>query len=204
MEPQTFSDWLVASLVFLFVSVIAATIFLGLWQFVHWLFCRRNLKRSLFGLACLATLIALFYAEEDWRGWHDWNQFKHQWEAKGEKFDFKDFVPPPVPDDQNFAFAPVVATSYAMYLDKSGHEIIPRNTNVVNRLQLDLVDYHHGGKRSATVLGPTARLIAATGSSPKKPIYANGKITTAGWRPRRTNSPCRRSRKRQRRTFCWR
>jgi hypothetical protein len=72
-----------------------------------WLCCWRNFKRLLFGLACMATLIALFYAEEDWRGWHAWNQFKHQWEAKGEKFDYASTVPPPVPDDQNFAFSPV-------------------------------------------------------------------------------------------------
>ena len=72
-----------------------------------WLFCRRNLKHSMFGLACFATLIALAYAEEDWRGWHAWNQFKHEWEAKGEKFDWQSVVPPPVPDDQNFAMAPI-------------------------------------------------------------------------------------------------
>jgi hypothetical protein len=82
-----------------------AVIFLVL--FIRWLFCRRNLKRTLFCLACFATLIALFYAEEDWRGLHDWNKFKREWEAKGEHFDFKDFVPPPVPDDQNFAMAPI-------------------------------------------------------------------------------------------------
>ncbi len=61
----------------------------------------------MFALACFATLIALAYAEEDWRGWHAWNKFKHQWEAKGEKFDFASVVPPPVPDDQNFAMAPI-------------------------------------------------------------------------------------------------
>jgi hypothetical protein len=82
-----------------------AVIFLAL--FVRWIFCWRNLKRTFFGLACLATLIALFYAEEDWRGKYDWEKFKREWEAKGEKFDFKDFVPPPVPDDQNFAMAPI-------------------------------------------------------------------------------------------------
>lgn len=141
--PRHASDWVVALTVFLAGSGAIAAIFLAVWRFIRWLCRWRNLKRFLFGVACFVTLIALFYAEEDWRGWHAWNQFKHEWEAKGEKFDFKDFVPPPVPDDQNFAFAPVVASSYAMMLDKSGHEINPRNTNVVNRLQLDLVDYAH-------------------------------------------------------------
>jgi hypothetical protein len=85
----------------------AAGAFVCLWSFACWFANWRRCKRLLFFLACFATLIALFYAEEDWRGWHAWNQFKHEWEAKGEKFDFKDFVPPPVPDDQNFAMAPI-------------------------------------------------------------------------------------------------
>ena len=62
---------------------------------------------ALFSLACFITLIALFYAEEDWRGKHDWENFKRQWEAKGERFDFASVVPPRVPDDQNFAMAPI-------------------------------------------------------------------------------------------------
>lgn len=89
------------------VPGIAVTVIFFLAAFIRWLCSRRNFKRFLFGLACFATLIALFYAEEDWRGWHAWNQFKRQWEAKGEKFDWQSIVPPPVPDDQNFAFSPV-------------------------------------------------------------------------------------------------
>jgi len=95
--------------------------------------------RTLFVLACLATLIALFYAEEDWRGWHAWNKFKHEWEAKGEKFDFASVVPPPVPDDQNFALTPIVASCYSYILDRNGHEINPRNTNVVDRMKMTVV-----------------------------------------------------------------
>jgi len=91
----------------LILGAVVATILLCLWLFIRWVFCWRNFKRFLFGCACLATLIALFYAEEDWRGKHDWEKFKREGEAKGEKFDFKDFVPPPVPDDQNFAMAPI-------------------------------------------------------------------------------------------------
>jgi hypothetical protein len=65
------------------------------------------LKWMLIGLGGLVLLVVLFYAEEDLRGWHAWNQFKHQWEAKGVRFDFASSVPPVVPDDQNFALSPV-------------------------------------------------------------------------------------------------
>ncbi|HEY5297827.1 MAG TPA: hypothetical protein VIK59_07865 [Verrucomicrobiae bacterium] len=66
----------------------------------------RILRRILIGLAILATLVAILYAEEDWRGKRDWENYKQKWEAKGEKFDWQAFVPPSVPDDQNFFTAP--------------------------------------------------------------------------------------------------
>ena len=53
-------------------------------------------------LGCLVTLVALFYAVEDWRGRRAWQDYKHAGEAKGERFDLASFIPPPVPDDQNF------------------------------------------------------------------------------------------------------
>jgi hypothetical protein len=95
-----------------------------------------NPKHFLFGLACLVILIGLFYAEEDWRGWHAWNKFKHKWEAKGEKFDRASVIPPAVPDDQNFALTPIVASSYESLFDQNGREMNPRNTNVVDRLKM--------------------------------------------------------------------
>ncbi len=128
-EPSDFGVVLIS-------GVVSASVLLGLWLFIRWLCSWRNFKRFLFGCACFATLIALFYAEEDWRGWHAWNKFKHEWEAKGEKFDFASVIPPPVPDDQNFALTPIVASCYLYILDKIGHEVKPRNTNVVNRLQI--------------------------------------------------------------------
>jgi hypothetical protein len=109
--------------------------------FIRWLCSWRNFKRFLFGLACFATLIALFYAEENWRGKHDWEKYKREWEAKGEKFDFKDFVPSPVPDDQNFALTPIVFSSYGQILTRDGKVIPPdqRDTNFVNRLKMEIV-----------------------------------------------------------------
>ena len=117
-------------------SLVIATVAVGLWAFIRWLFCGRRFKRFLFRLACFVTLIALVYTEEDWRGWHAWQKFKQEWEAKGEKFDMAGVTPPPVPEDQNFALTPIVASSYEAMLDKAGHEVRPRNTNIVDRLSM--------------------------------------------------------------------
>jgi len=67
----------------------------------------RILRRLLLAAAILATLLAAFYAEEDWRGKRAWENYKREWEAKGEKFDWQAFVPPSVPDDQNFFTSPI-------------------------------------------------------------------------------------------------
>jgi len=134
-------SWLLALFYMLLLGAIAATIFLLLWFFIRCLCNWKNFRRFIFVLACLATLIALFYAEEDWRGRHDWEKYKREWEAKGEKFDFADFVPPPVPDDQNFALTPIVFSSYGQMLTHDG-KVIPsdqRDTNFVNRLKMDIV-----------------------------------------------------------------
>lgn len=139
--PRSLSDWWPTLVFTLLVSVVVATAFVGLWAFTRCFFCWRHIKRSLFVLACFATLIALFYVEEDWRGKHAWEKFKHEWEAKGEKFDFASVVPPPVPDDQNFALTPIVFTSYGQMLTRDG-KVIPqdkRDTNFVNRLKMDVV-----------------------------------------------------------------
>ena len=117
-------------------SLVIATVAVGLWALTRWLLGGRHFKRFLFRLACFATLIALVYTEEDWRGGHAWQKFKQEWEAKGEKFDMASVTPPPVPEDQNFALTPIVASSYEAMLDKAGHEIRPRNTNVVDRLSM--------------------------------------------------------------------
>ena len=72
-------------------------------RWIRWI----SFKRILFVMACLITIIALFYIEEDLRGKYDWESYRHQWEVKGVKFNWLDFAPPPVPDDQNFAMSPV-------------------------------------------------------------------------------------------------
>jgi len=90
----------------------------------------------LFVLACFIALIILFYAEEDVRGWHAWNQFKQQEEARGENFNHFSFAPPSVPDEQNFALTPIVASSYNWLLDINGKRLNPPKTNYVDRMSM--------------------------------------------------------------------
>ena len=108
----------------------------------------RNFSRLLLGLACFVALIALFYGEEDFRGWLAWHHFKAHWEAKGEKFDFAAFVPPTVPDDENFAMTPVVATTYSQILKRNGQVVSPQNTGVVDLVQMPLAVADGGPTRS--------------------------------------------------------
>jgi hypothetical protein len=70
------------------------------WRIVRWI---------LLGMAVLVTLIAIFYTEEDWRGKRAWENCRHELEAKGMVLDWDKFIPPPVPDDQNFFEAPKMA-----------------------------------------------------------------------------------------------
>jgi hypothetical protein len=131
-------DWPTVIILTVF-SMIAATLLLVFWFFVRWFcwFCWHHWRRALFLLACLVTVIALFYAEEDWRGWHAWDQYRRAGEARGEHFDLASLVPPPVPDDQNFALSPIIYSIYGSYFDPSSHEIRQYTTNVVTRLNLD-------------------------------------------------------------------
>jgi hypothetical protein len=74
----------------------------------RWLFSRRGLRRALIGLAWCVTLLALFHAEEAWRGRRAWNQYRRELESQGWQLDFAALVPKLVPDEQNFAAAPVI------------------------------------------------------------------------------------------------
>jgi hypothetical protein len=77
-------------------------------SFFRRLFNKRGRRRLLIVLAWIVTLIALFYAEENWRGHRAWNKVRRGLEERGELVHFAAFIPKPIPDDQNFAATPVV------------------------------------------------------------------------------------------------
>jgi hypothetical protein len=129
---------LIYSGIFIAAMLLLSPVSKLLRRVLRWLLSWRTIKRGLIGLAGLFIFVVLFYAEENWRGRHAWEKFKREWEAKGERFDFASFVPPPVPDDQNFALTPIVASCYSRVLDRQGHRIKPENTNLVNRLEMEI------------------------------------------------------------------
>ena len=93
-----------AAITMMFLTSLLPTVH----QTFNWLFSRRNIRRMLIGLAWLITIVALGYAEEDWRGSRAWNSYRQPLEAAGAQLDYRAFIPKPVPDDQNFAAIPLI------------------------------------------------------------------------------------------------
>jgi len=92
----------------------------------------RILRRFLIGLAILATLAAIFYAEEDWRGKRAWENCKRELEAKGAVLDWDKYIPPTVPDDQNFFKATTNLTPWFV------RATTPAETELANHVRLQL------------------------------------------------------------------
>jgi hypothetical protein len=110
------------------------------------------LQRRFFVLACLGTLIALFYAVENWRGRQAWANFQREWAAKGERFDLASIIPPAVPDDENFfmtkpweqlRLAGTKRTNFwaavPAVLDSSPQGPVPRMGDIARATRTDLV-----------------------------------------------------------------
>ena len=74
----------------------------------RWLFSWRGVRRILISLAWVVTIIALYYAEENFRGRRAWTIYRSRLEARGEQLDLKAFIPAPVRDEDNFAAIPFV------------------------------------------------------------------------------------------------
>jgi hypothetical protein len=131
-EPRHFFFWLAVVCLAGFVGVIAATglttasstlalvaVGCGL-CFALSLVCfiiawipplRRLLERLLahrfLVLGCLLTLVALVYAVENWRGRRAWQNFKLEREARGDRLNLANLLPPPVIEERNFFNTPL-------------------------------------------------------------------------------------------------
>jgi hypothetical protein len=97
---------------------------------------KRWVRRGFVGLLCFATLIVLFYAVEDYRGAKAWESVKSRLEARGENLDFNALIPPPIPDDENFAATPLLAALFDYTREPESWENIRyRHMEVVEKLK---------------------------------------------------------------------
>lgn len=64
------------------------------------------MRRVAIALALLVAIATVFYSEEDLRGWLAWKACRQALQAEGARLDWSDYIPPPVPDYQNFFKAP--------------------------------------------------------------------------------------------------
>jgi hypothetical protein len=81
----------------------------------------RAARRLLVAAAAVPTLIAVFYTVENWRGQRAWENCRRELEAKGEVLDWTAYIPPPVPDDQNFFKAPKMREWFVKESTSSNH-----------------------------------------------------------------------------------
>ena len=129
---------LIASSIICSILVVLKVTWKRMQRAGRWFFTWRILKRMTWGLAVVLSLIVGFYIEEDIRGWRAWEACRRKCEASGQHLDFAHFIPALVPDDQNFAMAPVVASTWEGFLDSYGQVLQPPDTNVTDRLYLSL------------------------------------------------------------------
>src|SRR5437868_14757565 len=76
---------------------------------LHWLFGLSLPGRASLFSGALIVLLCLCFAEENWRGRRAWEDCRRGLQARGVELDWHKFIPPPVPDDQNFAMTPFLA-----------------------------------------------------------------------------------------------
>src|SRR4029077_2407727 len=93
----------------------------------------QSTKRFLFVLATLLVLFVIGLALVNHFGWREWDKYRRDLEAKGESLDWRKFIPPRVPDEQNFAMTPLLRPLFD-FVTEEGH-LFPRDTNAVARVE---------------------------------------------------------------------
>lgn len=101
-------------------------------RFGRWLFSWRSVRAAVFGTLVVLTLIAMFYVVENWRGRYAWKKYRAAATSRGVQFDFRACIPPPVPDEQNFAMTSLLVPLFNYEPGK--WPVVWRDTNGWNRV----------------------------------------------------------------------
>ena len=109
---------------------------------------RRYLVLIVLASSALATaaVVAAIYEIENVRGVRAWEQARHELTAQGESLDPADFIPPPVPDDQNLAMIPVFACALDYRVDPETKQLT-LGPKLPDDSPLRDMPYGHDGQR---------------------------------------------------------
>lgn len=102
---------------------------------------RQKGSKLLFWTAIIILLAVITNLTMDLASENSWKKVQRQMSAQGESLDFANYIPKPIPDDRNFALAPIVASSYSEFLDPSGKAFFPPKTDITNQLDMNIYDY---------------------------------------------------------------
>jgi hypothetical protein len=94
-------------------------------------------RRTLFALAGLLALLFAIRGEENWRAARALAQCEKELRDAGEKLELSDFLPPAVPDADNFAAAPIVAQLPRIAANSGDRKLTPEEE------RLDAVSLSH-------------------------------------------------------------
>ncbi len=137
--PPPFTRWITLATLLGFLLAVPAFV-LSWIPPIRRLFTRL-LRHKLLIAASLATLVALFYAVENWRGRNAWNNFRREWEARGVEFELDKIVPPPIPAAENMYEADPWTGFH--FTKSEGGGITFENTNVQNEVWFDCTGPTH-------------------------------------------------------------
>jgi len=84
----------------------------------RWLLTREASRLRLWSFAFGVSAVVLFYSVELWRGKRAWASVAREANLRGEKLELIALVPPPVPEEQDFAQAPFFAQMFAVAAGK--------------------------------------------------------------------------------------
>lgn len=127
----------------------------------------RCLRWLAMGVAALITLIALFYAVENFRGQRAWESYRKSAEQNGVVFDFAAKIPRPVPAEQNALDVPLVNAWFDPRMRPNGDPTLwpPLFESAQNFMDRD----RDRTKRRMTDLVAWKEALAAAGSNEKVP-----------------------------------
>ncbi len=144
---------------------------------------RSKLKILLAIITALAGLCIVAYIVENLRGKWAWKAFQEEWEAKGEKFDYRQWIPAPIPSEKNFAHTPLLKPLFETEYDEDFGTFTPADPEKheqAERLFDDLRDledtpdfsWHSGQRVDLAAFQESFR----KGASPREPVKLDRRL----------------------------